>query len=325
MKPFAAIVLLLFTFSSFAQTKEFTLASDVWPPFTDVEENKSIALDLVKEALNRMDIRTNYEILKWSEVIEGINNGTFAGSAAMWLGDDREEKYTFSNSYLQNQLILVGKKGSDVSAASFAELEGKRIGIVEDYAYGEELFTDHDLSLVKGKNDQHNLERLLSDQVDYMLVDALLIQYLLKYQVNDVSEYLSIGESPIIVKSLHFGLRRDFPESATIIEGFNTEIAGMISDGTYNRILELNWIHADADGDGELELVLEGDAAGTQPPENTYGVYPQETLARKGENPNKYYIGGKMYYNWDDVPDEFKKDLVYSTRDPKNAGIKLDF
>ena len=36
-------------------------------------------------------------------------------------------------------------------------------------------------------------------KVDYILVDALLIQYLLKYQVNDVSEFLEIGNKHIYI------------------------------------------------------------------------------------------------------------------------------
>ncbi len=97
----------------------------------------------------------------------------------------------------------------------------------------------------------------MTDKIDYMLVDALLIQYMLKYQVNDVTAYLEIGSKPLLIKSLHFVLRKDIKDSDEIITHFNEEIQKMIADGTYHNILKLNWINADIDGDGLDEVVLE--------------------------------------------------------------------
>ncbi len=60
------------------------------------------------------------------------------------------------------------------------------------------------ISFISGTNDQENLERQLSGKIDYMLCDDLLIQYLLKYQVNDISEYLEIGNTPNCFKIFTF-------------------------------------------------------------------------------------------------------------------------
>ncbi|MCK5080228.1 MAG: transporter substrate-binding domain-containing protein, partial [Bacteroidales bacterium] len=173
--------------------------------------------------------------------------------------------------------------------------------------------------------DQQNLERLLSGQIDYMLVDALLIQYLLKYQVNDVSEHLEIGNAPILAKSLHFAIRKDIEDADSIISKFNKEIHKMIADGTYNKILELNWVRADMDGDGQMELILDGNAAGTTPPQHAYGVYSNQSLVKKSNKPDQYYVDGKLYSCWDNVPQEYKTEIIMSTQDPRNTGIKLNF
>jgi len=323
MKKIILILISLISINVYGQT-ELNLASNVWPPFTDVESEKSIAIDLVKEALARNNIKTSITIQPFTDVLKNIDAGVFDGSAAFWISEEREKKYLFSEPYLQNQLILVGKKGSDVSARSFDDFESARIGVVENYSYGVNINSDK-VMLVPGVNDQKNLERLLSDEIDYMLVDALLIQYLLKYQVNDVTEYLEIGATPIIVKSLHFAIRKDVPEAENIIAAFNEEIHEMIAEGVYNKILELNWVRADMDGDGELELILDGDAAGTAPPKNAYGVYSGQSVVKRTDGKDKYYIKGKMYNSWDQVPQEYKKEIVMSTQNPKETGIKLNF
>lgn len=324
MKKILLSVIVLLSFSAFTQTTELKLVSDIWPPFTDVEGEKAFAMDLVKEALARIDIKTSIEIREFTDVIKNIDAGEFDGSAALWHSDEREMKYLYSEPYLQNQLVLVGRKGSDVSATSFADFEGKRIGVVADYAYGLDVNSEQ-VNLVPGMNDQQNLERLLSEQIDYMLVDALLIQYLLKYQVNDVTEYLEIGQSPIMIKSLHFVIRKDVENADIIISGFNEEIHKMIAEGTYNKILELSWVRADMDGDGQMELILNGNAAGTAPPQYTYGVSSDQSLVKKTDSPDRFYINGIIYNSWDQVPQEYKTEIVMSTQDPKNTGIKLNF
>ncbi len=324
MKQLIFSIILLISFSVFSQTTELKLASDVWPPFTNIEAEKACALDLVKEALIRIGIKTEYKILDFAEAIKGIDAGDFDGSAALWLSEEREEKYLYSEAYLQNQLVLVGRKGSDVSATTFNEFDGNKIGVVEDYSYGININSDQ-VELVTGDNDQQNLERLLSSEIDYMLVDALLIQYLLKYQVNDVTEHLEIGQTPMLVKSLHFALRRELEQAETIIEAFNKEIHKMIAEGTYNRILELNWVRADMDGDGTMELILDGNAAGTAPPEYTYGVSSDQSMVKKQVNTDRYYINGKFYNSWDQIPQEYKTEIVMSTQNPNDAGIKLNF
>jgi len=324
MKQTIFLVILLISIGAFSQKHELKLASDIWPPFTDVEGEKALAMDLVREALTRTGVKVEFEILDFNDVISRIDAGTFDGSAALWLSEEREKKYLFSEAYLQNQLVVVGRKGSDVSAASFADFTDKKIGVVEAYAYGVDK-NSNQFELISGSSDQQNLERLLSEQIDYMLVDALLIQYLLKYQVNDVTEYLEIGKNPIIVKSLHFAIRREIDGAEDIIARFNEEIRIMIAEGAYNRILELNWIRADMDGDGEMELILDGNAAGTTPPEYTYNVNTGQTMVKKTNDPERYYINGKFYNSWDQVPQEFKTEMVMNTQNPNNSGIKLNF
>ena len=322
MRIFILSIITLFSLSLFAQSPVLRLASDTWPPFTNVEKEKSIAMDLVKEALARTGVKVDYTIVEFDDVISGIDEAKYDGSAALWKDREREEKYVFSKPYLHNQLILVGKKGSDVSAGSFDELSGKRIGVVKNYSYKD--FSGSEIEVVSGNSDQQNLSRLLSGQVDYMLVDNLLLQYLLKYQVNDVHKFLEVAKTPIMVKPLHFALRKDVDDAESIIDGFNEQIGEMIADGTYNRILELNWVRADMDGDGKMELVLSGDAAGTKPPEYAYdvhsGSFEDGTMKQQ-----RFYVNGKIYNSWDQIPEDYKKEIVMGAIDPENTGIKLNF
>lgn len=317
-------LLLLVNFSLYSQQTELKLAADAWPPFTNVEGEKSILTDLVSEALTRMNTSSSISIIEFNDVLNEIESGKFDGSPALWISDDRKEKYFFSKPYLYNQLILVGKKGSDVSQSSFSQLNGMRIGVVDNYAYGN-FGNNKEITIVSDVNNQKNLENLLSDKIDYMLVDALLIQYMLKYQLNDVTKHLAIGQKPLLVKPLHFALGKNVENAEEIISQFNEQIEEMIADESFNRILELNWIQADVDGDGVTELVLGSNMAGTAAPQNIYGLMMDNSYKEKN-GPNRYYIDGKLYEDWDNIPKSYKLDLVEDkTPSEDDTYIRLDF
>lgn len=322
MKQLLLYLFLLSSVFSQAQSEEITLASDVWPPFTDVEEHKRIAIDIVREALKRVDIDTYFEIEDFEDVISGINKDLYDGSAALWYTEERAKELVFSDPYLHNQLILVARKGTDVSAKSFSDLGEVKFALVANYAYGEEVSKATNLEIIKGKNDQKNLERLLSNKVDYILVDALIIQYMLKFQMNDVSEFLEIGSLPISTQPLHFALNKDVENADSIIEAFNKEIDKMIVDGTYHDLLEVNWIRTDIDGDGKTELVLIGDQAGVDEPENAYTLDPSnQPIESEG-----FYINGVFYTSWDQVPSNLKVKISDSgNSNYHEGGIILSF
>ena len=323
MKNIILILFILIASNILAQSESLKLSSDVWPPFTNVEEEKSIALDIVKEALLNINISVNYEIVNFDVVMEGISSGTFDGSAALWRDESREKHLVFSNAYLQNQLILIGRKGSNVDVSAISELENKRIGVVENYSYGDALLGGKNNEIVYGTSDQQNLERLISKEIDYFLVDALLIQYLLKYQLNDVSEFLEIGEYPLIVKSLHMAIRKDIPGVDQIITKFNEAITVMLKDGSYNEILELNWVKADVDGDGKLELILAGNEAGKTEPGNSYNIL----YSPQNKDAGGYYVNGTMYNSWNDVPEQYKVEIpqVSPPADLDDSSMKIRF
>ncbi len=324
MKKILLYLLFFATIYSYSQQADLKLAADVWAPFTNVEGEKSILTDLVKEALTRINMTSSVKIIEFNDVLAEIESGNLDGSPALWINEERKEKFYFSKPYLYNQLVLVGRKGSDVSQSSFSELSGKKIGVIDNYAYGS-FGEKNDITIISDISNQKNLENLLSDKIDYMLVDALLIQYMLKYQLNDATQHLAIGLRPLLVKPLHLALGKNVENAEEILRQFNEEIENMVADESFNRILELNWIKADVDGDGVTELVLGSNMAGTAAPQNIYGLMMDNSYKDKN-GPQRYYVDGKLYEDWDNIPKSYKLDLVEDkTPSEKDTYIRLDF
>lgn len=308
--PVLAIVVVAVVFTQAAvlaaERPKIRLASDAWPPFTNKTGETRLAIDLAHKALERAGISADTTVVEWKDVTAGLRDGRFDGSAAIWHSAERETFLQFSDPYLENRLVLVGNKGSDVSAASLADLAGKRVAVVEQYAYGEEVENVEGPLFIEGPSDQHNLQRLLEGEVDYLLVDELLIRYLVEHRQEEVTRYLQIGETPLVRRALHLAVRRKLPDAESLVERFNTEIKQMQADGTYNVILRLDWIRADVDGDGRPENVTRNTRAGEAPPAAGYSILstiPRESSVKLDD---RYFIGGRVYENWEAVPERYK-------------------
>lgn len=293
-------------------TKALHLVTSQWPPFAGTGDEPKIALDLVSGALARAGYQTQFDFVPEGTVTSAAQEGRFDGAPAMWRSPEREARFLYSNPYLENRLMLVGAKGSNVNAASFADLKGKKIGIVRGYAYGPTLESATAPVFVAGGSSEENLRALLRGELDYVLEDALVLHHLSQLYPAEVQARLAVGERALVTRTLHLALRRDIPDAALVIDRFNQQLDRMLTDGSYHRALEVDWINADVDHDGQSELVAASEKLGTAPPSASYQLMTiGSPLGQSGPRdhepaPARFVVRGVPYDSWSAVPDDFK-------------------
>jgi len=311
-----------------SHAKKLRLVSTKWLPFTGPEGEPRVALSLTETALERAGYEATTDFVADGELSPKLQRGDYDGSGAMWRSDDREQYLLYSKAYLENRLVLVARKGGDVSAHSLKELKGKSVALVAGYAYGEAVDSATETHFVRGASSHDNLQALLSGKVDYVLLDDLVVAYLFEQQSKDARARLEAGNVPLVTRTLHFAVRKEVPDAQQIIDRFNDAIAGMVGDGSYNKALQLTWIRVDVDGDGREELVPQGNHLGSAPPERSYALFSPATVAAATatvspavlsnappaggahlETSNervRYYVNGRFYDTWQEVPEKLR-------------------
>ena len=300
-------LLLLCTAISLAtatQPAALHLVSTAWPPFTNPAGQPRFALDLVEAALGRVGVTATTTIVAAAEFTPALLTGPFDGSAAAWKDPERERTLIFSDPYLENRLVLVGRRGSDVSAKTLADLRGKRVAIVEGYAYGDAV-NDAGTTFVRSQSEEDSLARLLNGDADYTLMDDLVVQYIVSNYPKESGSRLQIGAAPIMTRALHFAVKRTRLDAESLVRRFNAQLRGMIADRTYHRLLHVDWIRADVDGDGVAEYVPRFDYAGPSAPQRVYDLFSTPQPVLKTATPG-FYIGGTIYSDWASVPESYK-------------------
>jgi len=304
-----------------AQTAPLQLVSTAWPPFTNAEGQPRFALDLVEAALGRIALPSKTTIVSAAEFTPALVSGRFDGSAAVWKDPQREQALLFSQPYLENRLVLVGRHAADVSAKALSVLAGKRIAIVEGYSYGEALDRSG-MILQRTRSEEDSLARLLRSDVDYTLMDDLVVQYIVSAYPKESGTRLEIGSAPLLTRPLHLAVRRSRLDAGAIVARFNTQIRAMIADRTYHRLLHVDWIRADVDGDGVSEYVPATDRPGHEAPKNVYTLFtpPGETTAT---NKPGFYVGGNIYRDWASVPESARGNRDSSHPDPSRSTASI--
>ena len=204
-------------------------------------------------------------------------------------------------------------------------LKDKRIAIVGGYSYGEAI----DLSgptFVRSLTDEDSLKLLLDGKVDYTLMDELVVQYILSNYAEEARTRLRVGATPLLRRQLYLAVRRAVPEAASIVERFNAQLRGMIADRTYHRLLHLDWIEADVDGDGRPEFVPRTDRAGAVEPKRAYSLFAAAQAAKPPLQSNqRFMFGGSVYDGWTKVPDRYKVEDPDRPDPNKSTGIIFRF
>ena len=294
-----------------AQNRSLRFVSPVRPPFTDAAPKPRFALDLVEAALQRINISATTTLVPNGDYGNALLNGSYDGTAVAWRDSARETALLFSEPYLENRLVLAGRKGADVSAKTLADLKGNSIAIINGYAYGDENLTAGP-RWVRTNGELDSLRMLLDGKVDYVLMDDLVVQYIVNDYPEEARTRLSIGTLPLLIRPVHLALHRSLPDAAAIIKGFNAQIRQMILDRTYHKLLHVDWIYTDVDGDGRKELISADDQAGKTAPQRAYSLFSQSGAEAQLRTPEqeRYFFGGAVYSGWSSVPDKYKTDYL---------------
>ena len=254
-----------------AQGRQLHLVSTAWSPFTNAPEQARFALDLVGVALERVGMIAETVIVDEGTLTPLLLSGEFNRSAALSRDTERERALIYSQPYLESRMIIVGRQGSDVSATLLADLTGKRLAPVAEYAYGEVVQTTDGPIIVDSNSEEEGLARPLNGEADCTLMDDIVVHYLISNHKKEARTRLAFGSPPLLTRSLQLAGRRSLPNAESIISRFNAELRGMIADRSSHRLLHIDWIRAD--GDGRTEYMPHGDQTGTLRPERSYALF----------------------------------------------------
>jgi polar amino acid transport system substrate-binding protein len=234
---------LLFMLSSnmtFAE-KIVLVAAEKSIPTSYIEngEQSGILIDVINEAFNRAGYSVEIFLMPWARCLREVENGTVDGIFSVYKTAERQEFLTYADEVLisQVQAFFVAVDSTITFDGDLQKLANKSIGIINQTSYGPKL----DATLEDGvfnwvsqaQSSESTVRKLLAGRIDLIpsyrhvalsTAKALGARNKIKQLSPDIEAIPSF---------LAFSQRKDF---SNIITDFNSALASMKKDGTYDVI-----------------------------------------------------------------------------------------
>ena len=111
--------------------------------------DQGLAMELVKHVFAQTNYHPDITIENWSRAVEGTQVGVYDALASVWYSPDREKDLLFSDPYLSSELLILKLRSNSGDYDSLTQLEGSRLGVRTDYAYGVDFSAIPDLDLIE--------------------------------------------------------------------------------------------------------------------------------------------------------------------------------
>lgn len=227
-------MLVLLAWAGWARAETLVIAGDIWCPVNcqPGSERPGIFVELAQEIFTEAGIEVQYKALNWARTLQMVRRGEL--NAAVGAGVEDAPDFLFgATPVASSRSCFFTLPDSTWRFNGTASLAGQRLGVINDYSYGDELNTY--IALHHGDSERIqiaagdtalalNIGKLTHGRVDVVLENAWVMQAMLASQgragdlreagcrAPDVPIYLAFSpvleSSPRYVAIFEQGLQR---------------------------------------------------------------------------------------------------------------------
>jgi polar amino acid transport system substrate-binding protein len=230
------VAALLSSFTAWGAT--ITAAQNPWPPFVMKGEvnNQGISIDILTAALATQGHQVKFKIMTWSRAIHEVKEGHIDLLPGTWFTKERSDYLTFSESYLKNSVKFIKKAGDSFEYDGIASLDGKKVGILRGYGYGDDFLKASNFSRPEANDLIGNLKKLIGGRIDLTLEDELVAKSSITEKGLNIADF-SFSSNALSANPLHVSAGKANPNADEYIEAFNKGLLVIKSNGTFSKIL----------------------------------------------------------------------------------------
>ncbi|HFR3714790.1 TPA: ABC transporter substrate-binding protein/permease [Streptococcus suis] len=278
----ASILPVFFIFTSVKADDTIDVVFDnAYAPFEFKDSDqiyKGLDVDIINEVAKRSGWTMNQSFPGFDAAVNAVQAGSAdALMAGTTITEARKKVFTFSDPYFDTKIVIATTKANTIS--SYKDLKGKTVGVKngtaaqnfleenkDKYGYNVKTFDTGDLMY----------NSLSAGAVNAVMDDEAVIQYAIQ-QGQD----LSIDMDGEAIGSFGFSVKKG-SQYEYLVEDFNTALAAMKEDGTYEKILN-KWLGSSTSTestDYSSRLSLTGNASTKATPvKSSYTIVADSSFA----------------------------------------------
>ncbi len=230
---------MVFLAAATGQAMTITAAGDPYPPYGDPKiPGGGLGMEIIRAAYKTQGHEVTMEYVPWARAEAGVKNGSYDIVPFTWRTDARAKVLLFSTAFAVGNVRFIKRKGDPFEFLGLESLNGKRVGTVLGYGYGDAFTQSNGFVRENGKDLLTNVKKLLRDRIDLTLEDEIVARAGLSAEHPQALEQIEFVKTPLSVNPLYVTAGLQNPKAQEIIGAFNKGLEIIKTNGTYDKIFK---------------------------------------------------------------------------------------
>lgn len=241
LAPLLVWALVLFSQALFA-AQTIRISTGHWPPYlNEASPDNGFLAEIIRESFANEGIEVEFSFLPWSRALAMVKTEKYQASAVWSCTASRSPDFLYSAQILPYQYVFYHRSEDDFDWDSLAGLGGEKIGLTQDYSYGETLRGAIESGLVRADvttSDLANFKKLLLGRIDLFPMDPVVGEAMIRNQFASQASRLTFHPKPLRNAFYHLLFAKKSPDAPDLKRAFDQGLRTLRESGRYEAIVE---------------------------------------------------------------------------------------
>lgn len=239
MKRNMIVFLIIVCLSSLSAQIVLKSACDPWPPFVDPENPKEgLSLEITRAAFATQGYQVKHDYQPWARAMKNLKEGKIDIIVDTYINEERKKTLEFSDPYAKVEIKFIKLKNSDFEFNGLKSLDGKTIGVIRGYSYGQEFDKATNFKKQEVSNLYQNIKKLVAGRIDLTLECEIIARVGIAQKDAQLLEEISFTQNTLSSNDLYISSGKANPKHQEIIAAFNKGLKKIKENGTYAAIMK---------------------------------------------------------------------------------------
>ncbi|WP_283710862.1 substrate-binding periplasmic protein [Pseudoalteromonas prydzensis] len=238
MLKITLLILLLSTFTVWAETEQITIAAeDSWPPYANAD-GIGLANEIITAAFATQNIEVEFHVYPYARVLHYLDTAAYVAGFNVPIDAVTKQKYLLGDTPLYEAFSAYYQNTEQpLEIVNREQFNGQSVGVVRGYGYGQhhlDLIAKNAITIADANTDSANVKRLMMGRLDSALIFIKVANLLQRQQVLPKEVQLAfINEGT----DIYLAFSRNHPDAMRLQKKFELGLQEIISTGERDSIL----------------------------------------------------------------------------------------
>lgn len=241
--------LILSTLMSFlspvVMAETISLRADLWCPYTcdPNSDRPGFMIEIAREIFEPAGMKIDYQNLNWARAITEAREGKVSGIVGAAHADAPDFIFPKMYSALNSNFIWAHKK-SIFNYKNVSSLEGKKVGVINSYSYGEEidkyvLEKNPSYIVVSGEDALLKMVKMTeAGRLNAFVENPFVLNFLLKDYPHLQNQFVPVSKNVVLDQKLFIAFSPKKAESSKLAEMMTKGMGQLRKSGKLKKILD---------------------------------------------------------------------------------------